>query len=74
VHALRHTAGTRLYQEQRDLALMAAHRGHAGVDTARIYAKLAADDVERAVADWKRRRRKERLASKGKRQVCRPGG
>ncbi len=52
VHALRHTAGTRLYREQRDLALVAAHLGHAGLDTARIYAKLAADDVERAVADW----------------------
>jgi len=52
VQALRHTAGTRLYREQRDLALVAAHLGHAGLDTARIYAKLAADDVERAVADW----------------------
>lgn len=52
VHALRHTAGTRLYRERRDLALVAAHLGHAGLDTARIYAKMGGEELREAVEDW----------------------
>ena len=35
VHALRHTAGTRMRHEQADLALVAEHLRHASLDTAR---------------------------------------
>lgn len=52
VHALRHTAGTRLYRERRDLALVASHLGHAALDTARVYAKLGGEDLLEAVEEW----------------------
>lgn len=37
-HALRHYAGTRLYAETKDLGFVAAHLGHARLETARRYA------------------------------------
>ena len=39
VHALRHTAGTRLQDETRDIALVVDHLRHASLDTARGYTK-----------------------------------
>ena len=38
-HALRHSAGSRLYAETNDLGTVADHLGHKSLDTARRYAK-----------------------------------
>ena len=38
VHALRHSAGTRLYAETHDLEATARHLGHSKLETTRIYA------------------------------------
>lgn len=48
-HALRHSAGTRLYAATRDLHVTARHLRHSSVDTTRVYAKLAEDDYAQAV-------------------------
>lgn len=50
VHALRHTAGTLLYSDTKDLHLVARHLGHSTLDTAMIYAAIQDDDLESAVA------------------------
>jgi len=49
-HALRHSAGTRLYEATHDLHVTARHLRHASLDTARIYAHLADADYRSAVA------------------------
>lgn len=51
-HALRHTAGTRLYRETRSLDAVARHLGHASLDTARVYAKWGEDLHDRTVGGW----------------------
>lgn len=52
-HAARKTAGTRLLAQVRDFGRVAAHLGHASVDTTRKgYAVLAADDLMEEVSDW----------------------
>jgi integrase/recombinase XerC len=48
-HALRHAAGTRLYQQTKDLALVQRHLRHSSPNTSRIYVKLAEGDYEQAV-------------------------
>jgi len=48
-HALRHSAGTRLYEATRDIKLVARHLRHAQLETASIYAKLADTDYLAAV-------------------------
>jgi integrase len=50
-HALRHSAGSRLYQETGDLATVADHLGHASLDTARRYAKRS-KSLKRTVGSW----------------------
>ncbi len=50
-HALRHSAGSRLYQETGDLGTVADHLGHASLDTARRYAKRSAV-LTRIVSSW----------------------
>jgi integrase/recombinase XerC len=40
VHALRRTAGTRLYRATRDLHVVADVLGHASIATSAVYAKL----------------------------------
>jgi integrase/recombinase XerC len=52
LHALRHAAGTRLYAETGDIALVAEFLGHESVETSRIYVEMASDRVKQAVADW----------------------
>ena len=48
-HALRHSAGTRLYEATRDIKLVARHLRHAQLETASVYAKLADTDYLAAV-------------------------
>ena len=52
VHALRHTAGTRLYRATKDLKAVARHLGQRRVETAAVYAKYAEDDVKKIVTEW----------------------
>ena len=52
VHALRHTAGTRMRHEQADLALVAEHLRHVSLDTARGYAHADNRRLKRAVETW----------------------
>ncbi len=49
IHNLRHTCGTRLYEETRDLQVVARHLGHSSTKTAEIYAHLADTDYVEAV-------------------------
>jgi integrase len=49
IHNLRHTCGTRLYEETRDLQVVAKHLGHSSTKTAEIYAHLADSDYREAV-------------------------
>lgn len=49
-HALRHSAGTRLYQATRDLALVQRHLRHASARTSEIYVHLAEGDYRKAIA------------------------
>ncbi|SMB80097.1 tyrosine-type recombinase/integrase [Deinococcus hopiensis] len=52
-HPGRKYAGTRLLQQVRDFGRVAAHLGHASVDTTRRgYAQLAADDLKDALSGW----------------------
>ena len=39
VHALGHSAGTRLYAETQDLETTARHLGHTTLETTQVYAK-----------------------------------
>jgi hypothetical protein len=52
LHALRHAAGTRLYAETGDIALVAEFLGHESVETSRINVDMSSDRVKYAVADW----------------------
>ena len=51
-HALRHTAGPRLYRETRNLDAVARHLGHANLETTRAYAKWGEDAHDRTVGNW----------------------
>ncbi|MVN89149.1 tyrosine-type recombinase/integrase [Deinococcus sp. HMF7620] len=52
-HPGRKYAGTRLLQQIQDFGRVAAHLGHASIDTTRKgYAQLAADDLKNDVAGW----------------------
>lgn len=48
-HALRHSAGTRLYEATRDVLVVARHLRHSSTKTAEIYAHLADKDYRAAV-------------------------
>jgi integrase/recombinase XerC len=52
VHALRHSAGTRLYAETRDLEATARHLGHAKLETTRIYAKWSDRQLRETIGRW----------------------
>ncbi len=52
LHALRHTAGTRLYQQHGDLGQVQDHLRHAHIDTTRIYAQGATGAARVAVRGW----------------------
>jgi integrase/recombinase XerC len=52
VHALRHSAGTRLREATQDLALVADHLRHSSLDTARGYAKANNTQLKKALGEW----------------------
>ena len=52
VHALRHSAGTRLYAETRGLEATARHLGHSKLETTRIYAKWSARQLRETIGRW----------------------
>ena len=52
VHSLRHSAGSRLYQQTTDLMMVAEHLGHSSIETTQIYAKWDKTQLEVAVQDW----------------------
>jgi integrase/recombinase XerC len=52
VHALRHSAGTRLYAETHDLEATARHLGHTKLETARIYAKWSDRQLRETIGRW----------------------
>ncbi len=52
VHALRHSAGTRLYRQTRDLGQVQDHLRHATLDMARRYARSDRRVLERSLEDW----------------------
>lgn len=51
-HALRHTAGTRLYKATHNLEDVARHLGHSGLETTRIYAKWDDQHLSDVVDEW----------------------
>jgi len=52
VHALRHTAGTRMMRQTGSLEITARLLGHSQIETTRIYAKFADDTLDEAVSGW----------------------
>ena len=50
-HALRHSAGHRVFAQLNDLGNVAEHLGHSSLNTARRYAKRS-DALRQAVEDW----------------------
>ena len=52
LHALRHSAGTRLVKSGRTLQDVARHLGHASVATAEIYAKWADESLKNELDNW----------------------
>jgi integrase/recombinase XerC len=52
VHALRHSAGTRLYAETHDLEATARHLGHTKLETTRIYAKWNDRQLRETIGRW----------------------
>jgi integrase/recombinase XerC len=52
LHALRHSAGTKLLRSGRSLQDVARHLGHASVATAEIYAKWADDSLKKTLLEW----------------------
>ena len=52
LHALRHSAGTRLVKSGRSLQDVARHLGHASVATAEIYAKWADESLKQELENW----------------------
>lgn len=51
-HSLRHSAGTRLHRQTKDLELVAAHLGHSSIAGAAIYAKWSEDELRSALEQW----------------------
>ena len=52
LHALRHTAGSRLYQQSGDLKLVRDHLRHSHIETTRIYAAGSTGATRAAVQGW----------------------
>ncbi len=48
-HQLRHSCGTRLYRQSKDLALVARHLRHSSTKTSEIYVTLADEDYDAAI-------------------------
>lgn len=52
VHALRHSAGTRLFRETGNLEAVARHLSHRDIATSRVYIEWADTTLERTVGIW----------------------
>lgn len=52
MHALRHTAGTRLFAETGDLETTARHLGHQRLETTRVYAKWSDRKLRETIGRW----------------------
>ncbi len=52
VHGLRHSSGTRLYRDTRDLLEVREHLGHASVTSTEVYVEYARQDKRSKVRDW----------------------
>jgi len=52
MHSLRHSAGTRLYAETKDLDTTARHLGHKSIETTRIYAKWSDETLKATLGGW----------------------
>ena len=52
MHSLRHSAGTRLFAETRDLEETARHLGHVKLETTRIYAKWSNKRLRETLGRW----------------------
>jgi integrase/recombinase XerC len=52
VHSLRHSCGTRLYQQTGKLEVVQRRLGHSNISTSQIYAKMGDKRVRDAVSDW----------------------
>ncbi len=52
LHALRHTAGTRLYQQHGDLGQVQDHLRHSHIETTRIYAAGSIGAIRKAIKGW----------------------
>ncbi len=52
LHALRHSAGTRLIKECGDLEMVARHLGHQSIETARVYAKWSDERLKTTMGGW----------------------
>jgi integrase/recombinase XerC len=52
LHGLRHSAGTRMYRQTRDLNQVQKHLRHKNITTTTIYAKLEDEATRRTVEDW----------------------
>lgn len=52
VHALRHLAGSKLYEQTESLGIVADHLRHASMETARRYAKDRSKKVKKALESW----------------------
>jgi len=52
LHSLRHAAGTRVYAQTHDIVQVAAHLGHAHVETSRTYAKRDRSELHQSVGEW----------------------
>lgn len=48
-HALRHSAGTRLYRQEKDLKVVQRHLRHSNIQTTARYAHLADSDYKKAI-------------------------
>lgn len=53
-HALRHTCGTELYRQTKDLRLVQTVLGHSSPQVTQIYARLSGADVEDALRQFER--------------------
>ncbi len=51
-HSFRHYSGTRLMRQTKNLILVKEHLGHAGIQTASLYAKLVDKELEGLVGEW----------------------
>lgn len=52
LHSFRHSAATRLVRQTGNIQLVAAHLGHADVNTAAVYAKMASTELAEQLEQW----------------------